>query len=47
MIGSALDLCVSLPETDPAGLMDGISGWFREWTSEGLFCGAKLRKVPV
>ncbi len=41
-LGSALDLCGSLPETDAAGLMDAISGWFREWTSEGLFCGAQL-----
>ncbi len=41
-LGSALDLCASLPETDAAGLMDAISGWFREWTSEGLFCGAQL-----
>jgi hypothetical protein len=21
---------------------DTVSGWFREWTSEGLFCGALL-----
>ncbi len=41
-LGSALDLCASLPETDPASLMDAISDWFREWTSEGLFCGALL-----
>jgi len=41
-LGSALDLCVSLPEADPAGLMDAVSGWFREWTSEGLFCSARL-----
>jgi len=41
-LGSALDLCASLPETDPASLMDAVSGWFREWTSEGLFCGALL-----
>ena len=41
-LGSALDLCASLPETDAAGLMDAISGWFREWTSEGLFCSAQL-----
>lgn len=41
-LGSALDLCGSLPETDPASLMDAVSGWFREWTSEGLFCGALL-----
>ncbi len=41
-LGSALDLCASLPEADPAGLMDAVSGWFREWTSEGLFCGAHL-----
>ncbi len=41
-LGSALDMCVSLPEADPAGLMDAVSGWFRAWTSEGLFCGAQL-----
>ena len=41
-LGSALDLCASLPEADPAGLMDAVSGWFREWTSEGLFYGAQL-----
>ena len=41
-LGSALDLCASLPEADPAGLMDAVSGWFREWTSEGLFYGAHL-----
>ncbi len=41
-LGSALDLCASLPEADPASLMDAVSGWFREWTSEGLFCGALL-----
>ena len=41
-LGSALDLCASLPETDPASLMDAVSGWFREWTSEGLFYGAQL-----
>jgi len=41
-LGSALDLCASLPETDPASLLDAVSGWFREWTSEGLFCGASL-----
>ena len=41
-LGSALDLCASLPEADPTGLMDAVSGWFREWTSEGLFCGALL-----
>jgi len=39
-LGSALDLCASLPAADPAKLMDAISGWFREWTAEGLFCGA-------
>ncbi len=37
-----LDLCASLPETDPASLMDAVNGWFREWTSEGLSSGAKL-----
>jgi len=41
-LGSALDLCASLPEADPASLMDAVSGWFREWTSEGLFCGVLL-----
>ncbi len=41
-LGSALDLCASLPETDPASLMDAVSGWFRDWTSEGLFYGAHL-----
>jgi len=41
-LGSALDLCISLPEADPADLMDAVSGWFREWTSEGLFCSARL-----
>ena len=41
-LGSALDLCASLPEADPAGLMDAVSVWFRKWTSEGLFCGAKM-----
>ncbi len=41
-LGSALDLCASLPEADPTSLMDAVSGWFREWTSEGLFCGALL-----
>ncbi|MFQ6005345.1 MAG: putative DNA-binding domain-containing protein [Woeseia sp.] len=41
-LGSALDLCASSPETDPAGLKDAISDWFREWTSEGLFCRAQL-----
>ena len=41
-LGSALDLCASLPEADPAGLMDAVSCWFREWTSEGLFYGAQL-----
>ena len=39
-LGSALDLCASLPETDPTSLMDAVNGWFREWTSEGLFCAA-------
>jgi hypothetical protein len=41
-LGSALDLCASLPEANPASLMDAVSGWFREWTSEGLFCSAQL-----
>ncbi len=41
-LGSALDLCASLPEADPADLMDAVSVWFREWTSEGLFCGAQM-----
>ena len=41
-LGSALDLCASLPKADPASLMDAVNGWFREWTSEGLFCGAHL-----
>ncbi len=41
-LGSALDLCASLSEADPANDMDAISGWFREWTSEGLFHGAHL-----
>ncbi len=41
-LGSALDLCASLPETDPASLMDAVNDWFREWTSEGLFYGALL-----
>ncbi len=41
-LGSALDLCASLPEADPPGLMDAVSVWFRKWTSEGLFCGAKM-----
>ena len=41
-LGSALDLCASLPEADPARLMEAIGGWFREWTSEGLFCNAQL-----
>ncbi len=41
-LGSALDLCASLPEANSTSLMDAVSGWFREWTSEGLFCGAHL-----
>jgi hypothetical protein len=41
-LGTALDLCVSLPEVDPDKLMNAIGDWFREWTSEGLFCGAHL-----
>jgi hypothetical protein len=41
-LGAALDLCAALPEADSASLMDAVSGWFREWTSEGLFCGALL-----
>jgi len=41
-LGSALDSCASLPGMDEASLVDAVSGWFREWTSEGLFCGAQL-----
>ncbi len=41
-LGSALELCASLPEADAAGLMDVVSVWFREWASEGLFYGAQL-----
>lgn len=41
-LGSALDSCASLPGTDEASLVDAVSGWFREWTSEGFFCGARL-----
>jgi hypothetical protein len=39
-LGSALDLCASLPAADPARVMDDAGDWFREWTSEGLFCEA-------
>jgi hypothetical protein len=39
-LGSALDLCASLPAADPESLMDDVGDWFREWTSEGLFCDA-------
>jgi hypothetical protein len=38
-LGTSLDLCASLPETDPGDLTDSINAWFREWTSEELFCG--------
>ncbi len=40
--GSALNLCASLPDTDPASLMDAVSDWFREWAAEGMFCDAAL-----
>jgi len=39
-LGLALDRCAALPETDPDELMNAVSGWFREWTSQGLFCRA-------
>jgi hypothetical protein len=38
-LGTSLDLCTSLPETDPVDLTDSIDAWFREWSSEELFCG--------
>jgi hypothetical protein len=41
-LGTALDLCASLPEVDPDQLMNDIGDWFREWTTEGLFCAAHL-----
>lgn len=41
-LGMALDRCASLPEADPAGLTEAVSGWFRDWTSVGLFCDARL-----
>ncbi len=41
-LGSALETCASLPGVDPAGLKDLLGEWFKEWMSEGLFCGARL-----
>ena len=46
-LGSALDLCASLPDVDSASLIDAVSGWFREWTSEGLFYGAHVKDAAA
>jgi hypothetical protein len=44
-LGSALDLCASLPAADPARVMNDVGDWFREWTAEGLFCDARWEAV--
>ncbi len=41
-LGTAVELCASLPEADTEILADTLSGWFREWSSEGIFCSAQL-----
>ena len=41
-LGTAVELCASLPEADTDALADVLSGWFREWSSEGIFCSAQL-----
>lgn len=42
-LGTALASCTALPGSDLAGLSDAVGGWFREWTSEGLFASASLQ----
>ena len=41
-MGSALDQCASIPGIDPTELTGSIGDWFREWTTQGLFCAAQL-----
>jgi hypothetical protein len=41
-LGAALELCSELPGLDPAGLVEAVGGWFREWASEGLFVGVQI-----
>jgi hypothetical protein len=41
-LGAALELCTSLAGADPAGLVDAVGVWFRDWAAEGLFCAAHL-----
>ena len=41
-LGTAVELCASLPEVDTETLADVLNGWFREWSSEGIFCSAQL-----
>jgi len=41
-LGAALNVCLALPGADQDKLVDTLSDWFREWTSEGLFCRARL-----
>jgi hypothetical protein len=41
-MGSALDQCASIPGINPTELTGSIGDWFREWTTQGLFCAAQL-----
>jgi len=40
---AALEACDSEQDADVDQLVSALGDWFREWASQGLFCGVKLR----
>ena len=41
-LGTALERCLSLPDTDAQDVIKKTGQWFKEWARDGLFCGVEL-----